>query len=249
MYKHFLKRFFDIVFSLIGLPFVLLTVIIAAPFIWLTDGGRVFYRARRRGRNGRVFSMLKLRTMYENAEEIRNPDGSVYSGKNDPRVTPVGRILRKLSVDELPQIINVLKGDMSFIGPRPHLATTDYESLDGMRKKRLTVRPGITGYSQAYYRNSATLDQKIKNDCYYVDNLSFLLDLKIIFKTAQTVLTRRNIYSDTQQLPGNARLSEEENVVGGEDAPAMENAADNTVDNAAEKVGEYVRTGGVKDDE
>lgn len=199
MYKHFFKRFFDLLFALILLPIVLLTVVFTAPFIFLYDKGSIFYRAKRRGRNGTVFYMLKLRSMRVNAEEIRNSDGSVYTGRNDPRITPVGRILRRLSIDELPQILNVLKGDMSFIGPRPHLATTDYESLDERRKKRLTVRPGITGYSQSYYRNSADMDTKIDGDCYYAENLSLLLDIKIIFKTVQTVLTGKGVYSDKRK--------------------------------------------------
>ena len=194
MYRCFFKRFFDIVFSLALLPFALLTVVFTAPFIFLCDRGGVFYVAKRRGKDGKVFGMLKLRSMYVNAEEIRNADGSVYTGKDDPRVTPVGRVLRRLSLDELPQILNVLKGDMSFIGPRPHLATTDYEALDPRRKKRLTVRPGITGYSQAYYRNSADMDTKIDGDCFYAENLSLILDIKIIFKTVGTVLTGRGIY-------------------------------------------------------
>lgn len=196
MYRHFFKRFFDILFALILLPIVLLTVVFTAPFIFFCDRGGIFYVAKRRGRNGKVFGMLKLRSMYVNAEEIRNPDGSVYTGKNDSRVTPVGKVLRRLSVDELPQILNVLKGDMSFIGPRPHLATTDYEDLDERRKKRLTVRPGITGYSQAYYRNSADMDTKIEGDCYYAENLSLLLDIKIIFKTVGTVFSGKGVYSD-----------------------------------------------------
>ena len=194
MYRCFFKRFFDIAFSLALLPFALLTVVFTAPFIFLCDRGGVFYVAKRRGKDGKVFGMLKLRSMYVNAEEIRNVDGSVYTGKNDPRVTPVGRVIRRLSLDELPQILNVLKGDMSFIGPRPHLATTDYETLDPRRKKRLTVRPGITGYSQAYYRNSADMDTKIDGDCFYAENLSLILDIKIIFKTVGTVLTGRGIY-------------------------------------------------------
>ena len=196
MYKHFFKRFFDLLFALILLPIVLLTVVFTAPFIFLYDRGSIFYRAKRRGRNGTVIYMLKLRSMRVNAEEIRNSDGSVYTGRNDPRITPVGRILRRLSIDELPQILNVLKGDMSFIGPRPHLATTDYESLDERRKKRLTVRPGITGYNQAYCRNSADMEQKIENDCYYAENLSLLLDIKIIFTTVQTVLTGKGVYGN-----------------------------------------------------
>ena len=140
--------------------------------------------------------MLKLRTMYKNAPEIRNPDGSVFSGKDDTRVTPVGRIIRRLSLDELPQIFNVLTGSMSFIGPRPHLATVSYEELDEARKKRLTVRPGITGYSQAYFRNSVSMDEKIRNDCFYAESVSFVFDLKILLRTFFSVFTAKNVYSD-----------------------------------------------------
>ena len=193
MYRNFFKRFFDIIFSLILTPAVLLVVVFTAPFIYFTDRGSIFYIAKRRGRNGKTFGMLKLRTMKTNAPEIRNSDGSVYTGKNDPRVTKVGRFLRRFSIDELPQILNVLKGDMSFIGPRPHLATSDYDSLDDSRKLRLTVRPGITGYSQAYYRNSVDMNTKIEHDCYYAENLSFALDLKIIFKTVGTVLGGKGV--------------------------------------------------------
>ena len=193
MYRNFFKRFFDIIFSLILTPAVLLVVVFTAPFIYFTDRGSIFYIAKRRGKNGKVFGMLKLRTMKTNAPEIRNSDGSVYTGKNDPRVTKVGKVLRRFSIDELPQILNVLKGDMSFIGPRPHLATSDYESLDDSRKLRLTVRPGITGYSQAYYRNSVDMNTKIEHDCYYAENLSFALDLKIIFKTVGTVLGGKGV--------------------------------------------------------
>ena len=193
MYKNFFKRFFDIIFALILTPAVLLVVVFTAPFIFFSDKGSIFYIAKRRGKNGKVFGMLKLRTMKTNAPEIRNSDGSVYTGKNDPRVTRVGKVLRRFSIDELPQILNVLKGDMSFIGPRPHLATSDYESLDDRRKLRLTVRPGITGYSQAYYRNSVDMNTKIEHDCYYAENVSLALDLKIIFKTVGTVLGGKGV--------------------------------------------------------
>ncbi len=104
-----------------------------------------------------------------------------------------------LALDETPQILNVLKGDMSFVGPRAFLSTNklSYEQMDPKRRKRLTVRPGITGYSQAYYRNSIGLDEKIEYDCYYVDHISFLMDLKIVFKTVASVLKHENIYSDS----------------------------------------------------
>lgn len=196
MYKNFLKRFFDIVISLIALPFVLILILIMAPIIYFTDKGPVFYNGERVGKNGKVFKMYKFRSMKVNAPDIRNADGSTYNAADDPRVTKIGRIMRKTSIDEVPQFLNLLKGDMSLIGPRAHL-TTDYkgyDTLDDMSKRRLDVRPGITGYNQAYYRNSATADEKIKNDVFYVDNLSFIMDVKIIFKTVATVLKSENVY-------------------------------------------------------
>lgn len=196
MYKAFGKRLIDLIISIIGLPFFGILFIIFAPIIKLTDGGHVFYNAERLGRKGKVYKMYKFRSMRENAPDIRNKDGSTFNGDNDPRVTKIGRIMRKTSVDETPQILNVLKGDMSIIGPRPFVTThyEGYDKLDEKGKKRLEVRPGITGYSQAYYRNSIGKEEKIDNDCYYVDHVSFLLDIKIFFQTIKSVLKRENIY-------------------------------------------------------
>ena len=200
MYKNFVKRLLDIVISLIALPFVGLAILVFGPIIYLTDKGPIFYIAPRRGMHGKTFRMFKLRSMKVNAPVLKNADGSTYSGDDDPRVTKIGRLMRKLSIDELPQILNVLKGDMSFVGPRPHLATGNYEEFDEQRKKRLEVRPGITGYSQAYFRNSITQDEKRANDCYYVDNISFMFDVKIMIQTVMSVLGSKNInYKESTQ--------------------------------------------------
>lgn len=196
----FFKRLFDIVLSLIALPFVLLVILIFAPIIYFTDKGPVFYNAERLGYKGKIFKMYKIRSMRVNAPDIRNADGSTYNGANDPRVTKVGRFMRKTSIDEFPQFLNVLKGDMSLIGPRPTLATKSYDELTDDQKKRYFVRPGITGYSQAYYRNSATADQKLEHDIYYVENISLWLDVKILFKTIFSVLKRENIYVTAQEI-------------------------------------------------
>lgn len=211
----FIKRLFDIIVSLIALPFVLLIIIIFAPIIFLTDRGPVFYNAPRLGRRGKVFKMYKLRSMRVNSPDIKNADGSTYNGKNDPRVTKIGRFLRKTSLDEFPQFLNVLKGDMSFIGPRAHLTTNykGFDTLDEKRQKRLLVRPGITGYNQAYYRNAATSDEKIEHDVYYVEHMSLLLDIKIIFKTVFSVLKRENVYV-TPEVVG--KPSEEKETQGAE---------------------------------
>lgn len=204
MYQKFFKRFLDIVVSLIALPFVLLAVILLAPFIWLEDKGPVFYNATRRGKNGRTFKMFKLRSMYVNSPNLKNADGSTFNSAKDPRVTKIGRIMRKTSLDELPQILNVLLGHMSFIGPRPSLAVTPYEQLPDISKKRLGVRPGITGYAQAYYRNSITQQEKFQHDCYYVEHVSFVLDMKILLQTVKSVLKRENIYVSQEQKPAEA---------------------------------------------
>ena len=194
MIYRFFKRFFDIVLSLIALPFVLLAIIIFAPIIYFTDKGPVFYNANRVGKNGKIFKMFKLRSMKVNAPDIRNADGSTYNAEGDPRVTKIGRLMRKTSVDELPQIINVFIGDMSFIGPRP--ATPKIlENTTELQKERFKVRPGVTGYTQMMYRTSAQGEQRYEADKYYVDNISLILDLKILFGTVLKVLKRENIYN------------------------------------------------------
>lgn len=198
MYKHFFKRLIDILIGLIALPFVLLVIICCAPFIWLTDRGPVFYNATRAGKDYKPFKMFKLRSMYVNSPDLKNPDGSTFNSDNDPRVTPIGRILRKTSLDEFPQFLNVLKGDMSFIGPRPKLwkEGRKLEELEDNKRKSFMVKPGVTGYAQAYYRNSITQDEKFKWDAYYAENISFGMDVKIIFKTIKSVLFRENINTE-----------------------------------------------------
>ena len=198
MYKKFFKRFFDIVVSFCALPFVGLVVLIMAPFIYFEDKGPVFYNATRRGRNGKNFKMFKLRSMYVNSPNLRNADGSTFNSDKDPRVTEIGRFMRKTSVDELPQILNVFLGHMSFVGPRPTLATKPYEELPEINKKRLEVRPGITGYAQAYYRNSIGQEEKFRHDCYYVENVSFVMDVKVLLQTVKSVLKRENINTTTE---------------------------------------------------
>ncbi len=196
MYKRFVKRLIDIFISIMAMPFIGIALLIFAPIIYLEDKGPVFYNAERLGRKGRTFKMFKLRSMKVNSPNLVTKDGQTFNSSNDPRVTKIGRFLRKTSIDELPQFINVLIGDMSIIGPRAHLTThyEGYDALDDARKKRLEVRPGITGYNQAYFRNSVTLDDKIKNDCYYVDYLTFVMDVKIFFKTIMAVLKHENVF-------------------------------------------------------
>ncbi len=198
MYKNYIKRLLDIVFSLIGIVFFIPILLIVSPLIWLEDRGSIFYNANRLGRDGKVFRMYKFRTMKENAPDIRNKDGSTYNGDDDPRLTRIGKILRKTSLDELPQLINVFIGNMSFIGPRPDLPE-HIKQYDDVEKLKLNVLPGITGYNQAYYRNSIDWHERLKNDVYYVNHISFIFDLKIIFKTIFTVLLRKGIYVSNEK--------------------------------------------------
>ncbi len=193
MYKLYIKPFLDLFVALLILPIVILCLIIVSPLIYIYDRGPIFYNAKRIGKNGKPFKMFKFRTMIVDAPDIRLPDGSTYNAEDDPRVTKIGKFLRKTSIDELPQIFNVLQGEMSFIGPRP-------DPVDWLNKYTeeekvfLTVKPGITGYNQAYFRNSVDANTKIKNDIFYAENISFILDLKILLKTLQTVFSRQNIY-------------------------------------------------------
>ena len=208
MYKNCIKRLMDILASLLAMPFVLLVILVLAPVIHFTDGGPVFYNAARLGKNGKPFKMFKLRSMYVNAPDIRNADGSTYNGDDDPRVTKVGRFMRKTSLDEFPQFINVLLGHMSIIGPRPD-PLDDMDIYTPEQKEKLRVRPGITGYNQAYYRNAVTQDEKFEHDLYYADHISCWLDIKIFFKTIQTVLLRENVYNTAAEPEENREQMEE----------------------------------------
>ncbi len=195
MYKSCIKRLLDLIIAILGLPFFLIAFIIFAPIIKLTDKGPVFYNADRIGKNGKLFKMYKFRSMYVNAPDIRLADGSTYNGEDDPRVTKVGKLMRATSIDELPQIINMLNGTMSLIGPRPD--PPDWlDKYPENIKIFLTVRPGLTGYSQAYFRNSADGYQKMINDAYYAQHVSFAFDVKIFFKTIATVVGHSNTYKD-----------------------------------------------------
>ncbi|API92969.1 UDP-phosphate galactose phosphotransferase [Virgibacillus pantothenticus] len=196
MYQKLIKRLLDIFVSLLMLPIIIILIIIISPIIYFEDKGPIFYNAGRRGLNGKIFKMYKFRSMYNNAPDIRNKDLSTYNSDYDPRVTKVGNFLRKTSLDEVLQFLNVLKGDMSIIGPRPNLTSKPLESFNYIERKRITIKPGITGYNQAYFRNSIPQEEKYINDCYYVDNISFLLDFKIILQTFKTVFTHKNINSN-----------------------------------------------------
>lgn len=199
----FLKRGADIVFSLVLMIVLLPVFIVIGVLIKLFGGrGKVFFKHERVGRGGKLFKMYKFRTMksdksideYLTSEQLELFHKE-YKLEDDPRITKIGRFLRKTSLDELPQIINVLLGQMTFIGPRP--VTEEETYFYGKdRAKLLSVKPGITGYWQVYGRNSITYEsgERQKSELYYVDNRSLLLDLKIFFKTITAVFSGKDAY-------------------------------------------------------
>ena len=187
------KRLLGIIFSLIALPFVLILIVVVGLAIKIEDGGPIFYMASRIGRNGRIFKMFKFRSMRVDAPDIRMKDGSTYNAENDPRVTKVGRFIRKTSIDELPQILNILIGDMAWIGPRPDSASY-LDKYTNEERQILSVRPGVTGWNQAINRNSVGTKEKLQNDIYYVKHMSLRLDLKIICLTIKAVLSSKDVY-------------------------------------------------------
>jgi len=193
MYKHFFKRLIDFLISLVALPFVLLLCLFVTIAIKIDDGGPVFYYASRIGKGGRIFKMFKFRSMKVNAPDLRMEDGSTYNAADDPRVTKVGKFLRSTSLDEIPQLLNVFLGDMALIGPRPDSAFY-LEHYTPEERIILTVRPGISGWNQAVNRNSVGTKEKLQNDIYYVNHLSFCFDMKIIWMTLKGVIAHKDVY-------------------------------------------------------
>ena len=195
MYKNFIKPVCDWLSALCAFPFFCILCIVVAIAIKIEDGGPVFYMAERIGKGSKKLMMYKFRSMKVNAENILNEDGSTYNAKDDPRVTKVGKFLRETSLDETAQLLNMLKGEMSLIGPRASgwdaLPTYKEDEIDKMK-----VRPGITGYTQAYYRNSISVREKRLYDAWYANNISFWLDVKIFFKTIVTVFKHDNVYTN-----------------------------------------------------
>lgn len=194
-YQIYVKRLIDVFVCLMILPLVLIITVPVAMAIKLEDKGPVFYKSMRLGVGFKEFGMLKFRSMKVDSPDTRNEDGSTYNSKNDPRVTKVGKFLRETSLDEVPQILNVLFGQMSLIGPR----AGDVESKDTYQideKDKLLIRPGISGYTQAYFRNDLGVREKRMFDAWYAHNVTFFLDIKIIIKTIITVLKKENIYTN-----------------------------------------------------
>ena len=187
----YIKRFLDIIFSITGLIITLPINIIIAILIKLTSKGPVIFKQERIGKNSKVFKIYKFRSMVDKSEHTGS---GVYSGENDPRVTKIGKFIRKTSIDEIPQLLNILKGEMSFIGPRPVLTYHPWpiDKYNKKQLKRFDVRPGITGWAQVNGRKQVIWEERIKYDCYYVEKMSFFMDIKIVFKTIIQVIKNEN---------------------------------------------------------
>lgn len=187
LYKNFFKRAIDIAAS--GGALLVLSVPLAAVTVWLhfaNKGAGAFFRQERPGKDGKIFKVVKFKTMTDE----RDADGNLLPDVD--RLTKVGRFVRSTSIDELPQLWNVFKGDMSLVGPRPLLSEYLWV-FDDFQKRRMEVRPGITGWAQVHGRNHCLLSKKFEYDVWYVDNLSFIIDCKIILKTIRNVFKRSDV--------------------------------------------------------
>ncbi len=189
------KRAFDLAGGALALALASPVMLLCAIAVWLDSGGPVTFTHDRLGLNGKPFRMLKFRSMYRNAADLRNPDGSTFNAQDDPRVTRAGRWLRRTSLDELPQLINVVRGEMSLIGPRPDIpdALNHYRADD---HQRLKVKPGITGWAQIHGRNSLAWERRRDLDIEYVRNQSFWMDIRIILYTIPLVMLGHGIYNE-----------------------------------------------------
>lgn len=207
MYARGVKRILDVALGLVALPFALAIMAVLAPLIRHEDKGPVFYNAPRVGKDGRPFVMYKLRSMRVNAPDLLMEDGSTYNGADDPRMTRIGAFMRKTSLDEVPQVLNVLKGDMSLVGPRPDLQR-EVDLYEGEEGRKLAVKPGITGYAAVYGRNSLPWHDRLALDVYYVDHISFGLDARVFFRTFAVVLGQEGVYVEDpaeEERPEEAR--------------------------------------------
>ncbi len=191
MYLKIIKPFFDSIFALLLLLIAWPIIILATIILRFVNGGSSFFLQKRPGKNGKIFTIIKFKTMTDRKDTLGNllPDAE--------RITSVGRFLRSTSLDELPQLLNVLKGDMSFVGPRPLLP--QYLPLySDFQKQRHNVKPGITGWAQVNGRNAISWQQKFEYDVWYVDNVNLFLDIKILFLTVKKVFIKEGISQDDQ---------------------------------------------------
>lgn len=192
MYKSLLKPLFDVTFSILGIFLAIPILLIASLFITLSNKGNPFFLQKRPGRDGKVFTIIKFKTM----NDKKDSDGNLLS--DEQRLTTIGSFIRRTSIDEIPQLINVLKGDMSLIGPRPLLVNYMHLYSD-FQNRRHEVKPGITGWAQVNGRNAIDWETKFNMDVWYVDNISFITDIKILLITLKKVILREGINSENSK--------------------------------------------------
>lgn len=206
------KRFLDVTASFLGLVLLSPLLLAVSILIKIDSRGPVIFRQKRIGRNGKVFEIYKFRSMCVGAEKTGS---GVYSGKGDARVTRIGKILRATSIDELPQLLNILKGEMSFVGPRPPLTyhPWKYEEYTDFQKRMFEVRPGITGWAQVNGRKDVEWHKRIELNVWYVDHMSLLLDIKIMFMTAFKVLTNADNENSSATVNKSTEPSNDAKVV------------------------------------
>lgn len=220
MYKInlFIKRVFDIISSTLLVIILIPLWLIVAIWIKIDSKGPVFFKQERRTKNGRIFNMLKFRTMVVDAELM---EAGLFNFENDPRVTRLGHFLRNTSIDELPQLFNIIKGDMSVVGPRPCVSYElgDFKTLNKRYKKRFEVKAGLTGLAQVKGRNDITWDEKVGFDDQYVDEfrrIGILIDIKIILGSVVKVFKKENIYENKvseSMTDAEAAKFEEEEII------------------------------------
>lgn len=203
MYQHVIKRLFDFILALLLLIFAAIPMAIVAIAIKLEDGGPIIYKSKRMGKGCKVFNTYKFRSMKVNREELHS------NLTHEQMVTKVGKFIRKTSLDELPQLINILKGEMSFIGPRPWIPDY-YEWFTPEQKRRSDVLPGISGLAQVKGRNGISIFKKIEYDLYYVDHISFLMDIKLVIETVVQVFKKTNAEISEQGIKEEIRELKEQ---------------------------------------
>lgn len=200
------KRLCDIAIGIAALPVVGAVTALCGTAIKLEDGGPVFYNAPRVGKDGVDYTMYKLRSMKVNAPALVNEDGTTYNGPVDPRITKVGAFMRARSLDEIPQFLNVLKGDMSVVGPRPNLRS-EADLYEPGEERKLTMKPGVTGYAAVHGRNALHLHDRIALDLYYVDHACFKLDAQIFLQTFGVVFKHEDVYTADMAVDGAKELA------------------------------------------
>lgn len=211
MYKHFIKRLLDIILSVFGIVICCIPMLIIAIAVKIDSSGPVIFKQKRLGYKGKVYEIWKFRSMCVGAEQ---QGSGVYTGKGDPRVTRVGNVLRKTSLDEIPQLFNILAGYMSFVGPRPPLTYHPWklDEYTAQQRRMFDVRPGITGWAQVNGRKGVEWNRRIEMNVWYVDNVSLWLDLKILCLTVWKVLSNADNENIGATVTNSETIEEKEKV-------------------------------------